>query len=102
MNESVSLKSRHASALPKLGDFDITCPDGWTVTHCLDKDGRHVIRSTRTVTRAEYIARGGFVLCDTPQPPVLGFVRSYDVQEDIYKKHWDVLVTDREIPRGSQ
>ncbi len=72
----------------------------WTITHRIDKDGLHVMRSIRTVTRIEYIARPGLALCDVP-PLMSGFVRSIDVQEDIYRRHWDIGITDREIPRGT-
>lgn len=85
----------------KAGDFDITCPSGWTVTHRINKDGLHVVRSTRVVTREQYNARGGFALCDTP-PLMRGLARSIDVCEDIYKRHWDICITDREIEKGGR
>ena len=76
----------------------VTCSKGWIIPHRIDKDGLHVIRSTRTVTRQEYAERLGFALCDMP-PLMPGFLRTIDVCEDIYRRRWDVCITDRETPR---
>lgn len=79
----------------------VTCSKGWIVTHRIDKDGLHVIRSSRIVTKAEYAARPGFVLCDVPPLPS-GFLRSIDVMPAVNcQGSWDVGITDRLIPRGT-
>ena len=86
--------TQDASALPKCGDFDITCPSGWTVTHRIDKFGRHVIKSTKRF-------KGPFpywTKVDVP-PRVFGFLRNRTVFEDIYQRHSDVCITDLENTR---
>ena len=88
------LKGRQDALIQeKVTNFDIARASGWTVTHRIDKYGLHVIRSTRTLARGES--------CHVCPPEVPGFERTCDVMSAVNSGgHWDLGITDREIPRG--